>query len=352
MEKYRQFADPGTGVNPFVPTWTHYKPSRVAKALKLLIASPIAILRLANLLVLALLVALSSAVVYLVPIGVLQYWLGWLVISSGCSVAMRMVGLFWISETAADHRRLKLRPPKDEGPPPFSLPRATHGTLVLANHTSFIDVLYLTMRINPSYAITHADDTLSLVGCFTALRWAMATHHSAKSGPYTSVKDVCEAARRRGYGPVVLFPEGGRSNGTVVLPWRTKVFDRCGDDWLAKDTMLVCLEYPKQPTLFSAYTPPHTVNSPLWHTVRLCLQLYHSLSVTAVSREDVSTALANRPLVEQTELLRTLSVRMLVGGTAVEVPASTLPAFVEYWNSTQKRQYVKKGDRQGDRKRR
>ncbi|OLQ03327.1 hypothetical protein AK812_SmicGene13727 [Symbiodinium microadriaticum] len=104
MEKYRQFADGGTGVNPFVPVWSHHKA-----------LLPLALLRLCMVATAFLWLVLAELLCW--PLGflpIVRRPLHWLLSYAGCSLALLGLG-FWFTaggHVLADHRRLKLAPPK------------------------------------------------------------------------------------------------------------------------------------------------------------------------------------------------------------------------------------------------
>jgi len=146
MEKYRQFADGGTGVNPFVPPWSHYKAGVLGRCLKVVML-PVLLMRLLVLLTAGIWLLVAELVC--LPLSIippLRRPVQWLLNYAGCCLALIALGFWFVAggNQVADHRRLKLMPPKVNGSSCFDTSR---GALVLANMQGLTDVLYLGMKL-------------------------------------------------------------------------------------------------------------------------------------------------------------------------------------------------------------
>lgn len=113
MEKYTAFADPSTGVNPFLPHWLANPPrdSTIVKLLRpLLLCIPLVILRLPFLLLGLLLLGLSQLIVTVLtllsaPVG---RGLALLLYPLSARMALLGVGVVRYHKDLADSRRLKV----------------------------------------------------------------------------------------------------------------------------------------------------------------------------------------------------------------------------------------------------
>ena len=83
-EKYNHWADPGTGINPFVPIREKQRPNIVVKLLRAIIGTPLALARLALALVLLLLVALTELCAWCLVFGPLRRLCARTVAPRGC----------------------------------------------------------------------------------------------------------------------------------------------------------------------------------------------------------------------------------------------------------------------------
>lgn len=335
MEKYRQFADGGTGVNPFVPEWSHYRMSLPKRMVKVLVMFPIALVRMAIVTLAVLWLCLSHAICILLPLGFVRYPIYRVLTYVGCAIGLLGLGVMPTpgGEVLADHRRLKLAPPKKGGGRTFD---ATRGALVLANQQSIVDVFYLGMKLCPTFAFVASDGSpveLSLLG---ALRHSCARFPSLAQTRHSRLEDILLRARAGWWGPVVLFPEGARTNGSCVLTWNSKTFEGLTSFDKPYGTALVSIVYSKT----GAYTPHHTVGSGLRHIFFMCLQPWHTVVATWLPTTDVAAAAQGKSLEAQIPLLRTLLVRMVPRAVEVDVGAEKHLGFMDYWETSQSKAYT------------
>ncbi|CAE7252619.1 unnamed protein product [Symbiodinium microadriaticum] len=337
MEKYRQFADGGTGVNPFVPVWSHHKSGLVMQCAKLALL-PLALLRLCMVATAFLWLVLAELLCW--PLGflpIVRRPLHWLLSYAGCSLALLGLG-FWFTaggHVLADHRRLKLAPPKVNSSSCYD---ARRGCLVLSNTQGLTDVLYLGMRLCPVFVFPAVDGSpVPYYSVLGALRRAGARRASVPVETPQSLKDIAEAARTGWRGPVVVFPEGARTNGTAVLAWKKTTFEGLESFEKPVGTALVTLEYNKA----GAYTPHHTIGTMFKHILFLCIQPFHSVKSTWLPATDVATVVKGKPVPESMVLLRSVLTRMIAGAVEVDVYAEKHQDFMAFWEASQKKGYTK-----------
>eukprot|EP00811_Abedinium_folium_P000499 NODE_10457_length_1350_cov_8.106296.p1 GENE.NODE_10457_length_1350_cov_8.106296~~NODE_10457_length_1350_cov_8.106296.p1 ORF type:complete len:352 (-),score=99.23 NODE_10457_length_1350_cov_8.106296:293-1312(-) len=334
MEKYRAFADASTGVNPFVPLWSHHKRPLLLRFAKFCLFLPIATVRLLLLLVAIVWLTLAAVLATLVPLALLRRPIYRLLTFVGCKVALFAFGIVATGDTAVEHRRLKLNPPKTNAVRSFG---AHHGTLVFANHQSFIDILLLGARICPTFVIPAADGTPVAYGLLGAFWRAGARELPGPPAKPEGLGDIVRRAQKRRAGPIVVFAEGARTNGSGVLLWKPKTFELLPSFVGPAGTALLVFDYSKA----GAYTPHHTVGSHLRHSFWLTMQAWHTVKTSWFEAADLTAALRGKSKEESVAFLRSSLVHMAPGSVDIAVEANTLPEFMRYWDTSHRKGYTK-----------
>ncbi|ETV73494.1 hypothetical protein, variant [Aphanomyces astaci] len=213
MEKYSRWSDLTTGINPFVPPPHQLPANAILRWTQVFFGGILALLRWILLFPLVLGLVLLSAVHTIldhVPFlgRVIHRATDWIVLG-----LILVVTTIFIKDEAANARRLGLLTP---GTKPPALGGIKAGDVIVANHSSVLDILYFGFRYSPVFVFPCASDasknlvqTFGLLGAFAQ---AMAPPLTSLTRP-VKLQDVL----RRTSSPVVVFPEGTRSNGKAVL---------------------------------------------------------------------------------------------------------------------------------------
>ncbi|KAJ2807571.1 Lysophosphatidic acid:oleoyl-CoA acyltransferase 1 [Coemansia helicoidea] len=276
MEKYSKWRDSGTGIQPFLqPVPARAQQGLVAGALQAVknyAAGPVvALARLAVLGVLAAVDGAAAAVgALLVVPGVRRGW-------ARCTrsvlarLALLVLGFYAIDTKTVGLQRGR-RGAADKAPR-AGAPES--GDIIIANHASYIDVLYLVAKYNPVFVeMDNASVRARPVSMWSALRApARRTPALLPAKDARPLKAITEEARRRKLGPVVVFPENATSNGRALLRF-LPVFDETENQDEKSALHIVALKYP-----FQAFSPAYSVGSQLAHLFRLACQVYNSLVV-------------------------------------------------------------------------
>ncbi|OQR93195.1 hypothetical protein ACHHYP_02803 [Achlya hypogyna] len=307
MEKYNRWSDLTTGINPFVPP-PHKLPSNVAlRWLQIAVGGVVALARwvllLPVLLVWAVLEFLSLVLEYIPLLGRLVHrTVDWVFVG-----LIFIIVTMFVKEEDANARRLGLLPPGSKAP---SIARVKAGDVVICNHSSVFDVLYMAYRYSPTFAFPcEKESGKGLVETFTvfgAIRQAMAPPLASLSNP-RKLADVARCAS----GPVVVFAEGTRSNGKAVLPFHVALEE------LPPHTRvhIAAIRYE-----YKNVSPTHTCGSGLWHLCRLFSHAYHTQRVTRLPAE----------LVQDPSAVRSLLAAML-RTKAIDVSCADFVSFNKYW---------------------
>lgn len=233
MEKFSQFRDKGTGIQPFLPPKPEGGASTAGLVLTWTLGSVLAVVRLAGLTVVGLWYLVLSTLVT-VARGVLPGILVSPLSSYATTLATRMalfivgamsIGSKWTAfgkRTARERQSLIANAGWPVGGSP------AHGSLIVANSCSWLDVLYLGFRFNPTFTRVptegcerRADVPVGQVVVHSSL-WAAlgaALWQSEEVGSHSAQRlaTVLEWAKKNRRGPVVVFPEGTQSNNRGVL---------------------------------------------------------------------------------------------------------------------------------------
>ncbi|KAI9639072.1 uncharacterized protein MKK02DRAFT_39348 [Dioszegia hungarica] len=238
MEKFSQWRDPATGINPFVPVRTS---SSALSTLLLPVGLVLALLRgvlLAGVVLLHVILVEGLCALFK-PVPALYRPLSSLFTAITCRLALGCLGYFWINaETASAKRGAQgvaqaVREPKK-------------GDLIVSNWTSYVEVLYLAFRYNPTFLLPifspAPPSSTPLTGrhtgtgsaqlsttlpqppflgyrpftLFSMLRRTGCLPEVCSTPPVGMYKTLKEA-RRAEAGVVCLFPEGTTGNGRAVL---------------------------------------------------------------------------------------------------------------------------------------
>ncbi|CAD7935379.1 unnamed protein product [Amoebophrya sp. A25] len=241
MEKYRQFADATKGVNPFVPVWSNRRLTLLQRLMKLLVCGGFLVpVRAALFVVGFALLFLASIILSLLScVPAVHDIFATLLLPIPCRICLLASGFFWVNYgEETDARRLKLATPDKKNGSKTTL-GATHGWLLFTNFQGPVDVLYYGMLGYNSFVFTNPktlrfEATRTLITSFFRaievgdVLVGAAGDDEKKQGARNSSGNASSTGSavveelpvdgldgRR----TVVFAEGGKTNGTCVLPF-------------------------------------------------------------------------------------------------------------------------------------
>lgn len=271
MEKYRDWVDASTGLNPWPPLYKK-NPNGALRIFAMTIGvllAPARLLLFLALLLVAFLFDIAKSILGILPV------IGRLVTRVLDLLAAHLmliaIGVWpgcarWQDFTKQASRAA----PADRKNQVATSPNG--GDVVVCNWTSYSDVLYLAAAFSPIFAIPVADSksgapTLAAMSFFGALRASMGHARPTTGEPLDAI-----VARGKSRGaPVVVFSEGVRTNGQCVLAMMPFV----GKVELGANT--VHMIGFKHTTTFASL--PFTAGSVWGHLFHVCRQLYSSFNV-------------------------------------------------------------------------
>ncbi|KAL3658053.1 hypothetical protein V7S43_016897 [Phytophthora oleae] len=338
MEKYSRWADLTTGINPFVPQRRRFTSGWPVTILQVVSGSALALVRFPLVLVSAIALILVNLVVSILSVipflgRLLKRITEWLL----CSLILLLFGVF-TSEEGANTRRLGLATAKAKSSKGST--RVGPGDVVVCNYTSFLEILYLAKCFSPVFIFATQGKTddgglVHVCGLMEALYRSLAMPVSAERvKPTRKIADVV----RRASGPVVVLPEGARSNGKAVL----KFIPMLQNLSVKTRVHLVAFRYE-----FKGFSPSHTAGGAWSHLFWTAFHLYHTMHVTVLSAKDLNlndltpTKLASNKSskkqedaktlsTDQVEKLRSLLAAMLRTKT-VDLGPEDFVSFNNYW---------------------
>ncbi|WWC62236.1 uncharacterized protein I303_104832 [Kwoniella dejecticola CBS 10117] len=267
MEKYSKWRDPGTGIQPFLPV----VPPKTVSPIFIALLGPFAVLTaIARILLLGIILLLHLILVegvslVFVPISPLYRIVSSAFTAFTCRAALASLGYWWITTDTYSPKRGK------NGVSQIAKVQPKKGDLIITNWTSYVDVLYLAFRYNPTFVLpifspVFPDSQISKGKTGRHTGTGSAQINLGSNGPqpecigylpipllslllqtgalpptelppagkyYKTLKE----ARKKENRPLVFFPEGTTSNGRALLKFPEGVLDESefsgkGDDGL------------------------------------------------------------------------------------------------------------------------
>ncbi|GLE04323.1 hypothetical protein PINS_up013238 [Pythium insidiosum] len=292
MEKYSRWSDLTTGTNPFVPHKQRLHDSLPVRALQVLGGTALAVVRLPLVLVVGLVLVLTNVITsILVRPTVWVRAAAWSTAQAPrrgllCSLLLLLMGVL-VTEEDANTRRLGLVANNAKGKHASSSARVGAGDVVVCNHTSFVEVLYLARRFSPVFLfVTEEGASKGLVhvcGLIEALVRALSLPVAHDRATPRKLVDVIARAS----GPVVIFPEGARSNGKSVLRFlpileHLPLTQGTGARKVATRVHVVAFRYE-----YKNFSPSHSAGGAWKHVLWTFFYAYHSLRVTHLNAKDL-----------------------------------------------------------------
>ncbi|KAJ2687940.1 Lysophosphatidic acid:oleoyl-CoA acyltransferase 1 [Coemansia spiralis] len=282
MEKYSKWRDSGTGIQPFlqpVPARTQQLGLWSAiNAVKSYILGPlVAVVRFAALGATAVLASATTAIGALLVVPSIRR--GW----TRCTQSvLARLALFIVGFYSIDAKTISLQKGRRTSAKQGKNGAVKSGDIIIANHASYIDILYLVAKYSPVFieidnASTYARPISVWAALTSAARQTPALLPAKEARP---LREITETARLNCLGPVVVFPENATSNGRALLQFLPMFEDAANLDEKS-DLHILAFKYP-----FQSFSPAYSVGSQLGHLFGVCCQVYNSLVVRILEQDE------------------------------------------------------------------
>eukprot|EP00002_Diphylleia_rotans_P032809 TRINITY_DN691_c0_g1_i1.p1 TRINITY_DN691_c0_g1~~TRINITY_DN691_c0_g1_i1.p1 ORF type:complete len:346 (-),score=68.42 TRINITY_DN691_c0_g1_i1:239-1276(-) len=331
MEKYSRWRDKGTGVHPFLhekplakPIPFHVKMGRLVTAG--LIQCPLFVIRLILLLVVSFWFSIMHLIIAVLSIfpplrrGFQKY-----VSFLGSRMFLLLMGFWWIEHQPASRVR-------SASADQLIVPKVQSGDLVISNHISFLEIIYLNFRFAPTFAIPKIDSDTTApsnqvipMSFLEALRRAS---HPAKalSQPPMPLSDLLKDAKAKRLGPVVLFPEATTSNGKAVLSFQT-----IDPNSIPSETRVILMAFKFD---YQDFSPAFVVGSFWSHFFKILFQLSNRLQVKTLVEHETPEVSSLHTAEEWTEAVSN-AIANMHGIRRVKLGYLDKQEFLAYWQSQQ-----------------
>lgn len=202
MEKFRQFADESTGINPYIPVWGQTKPTLVRRVLGV----PIFLARASILSVCLAMFTAFSVVIELVYLDHLRIILYSIFLNGLSRVMLLCLGCLWISESLDR---------SSASPAENSSKRARR--VVYVNRQGFCDILVCSSVLgDPEYLFMEDSGMYLASSSWSALLFSLGFKSTKGVSRLSSANKLKSQNCLR---PLVLFMEEANTNGTCILEW-------------------------------------------------------------------------------------------------------------------------------------
>ncbi|KAI8382268.1 hypothetical protein BD560DRAFT_386124 [Blakeslea trispora] len=315
MEKFSRWRDASTGIQPFLPPVVKNILKVLSNVVYKTIGSLQAVIKLVLILLVSLIYILSVPLLGLVwtPIPFLKrLWTRLLSIVLLRS-ALMMMGFFYIKTETVSLRKSRDRTLGSS---------VKHGDLIVANWTSYIDIIYLAYRFSPVFTQVFMNTSrVKVVSFWEAIQLVGQSPQVAQNEETLySLDELTEKAKQAGWGPVVVFPEGTTTNGRALLKF-SSVLDSLDLDVDRIHLLAFKYEYHSIP-------PTFTVGNIYWHLFQLCSQFYNTMIIKSLSQGELQSTTA--------EALHT-SLGHLSKLRKTNLGMSDKQAFLDYYYQGQKK---------------
>ncbi|KAJ3415696.1 hypothetical protein HDV05_004374 [Chytridiales sp. JEL 0842] len=290
MEKFSRWRCPGTGIAPFLPT----KKSRsqesiltiVGGTLKQTVVGPT--ISAAKLLIIAAL-GLVATVLYnaghlLILPALKRPWHQLISLIFG-RLALFLLGFYNIPTTTTTLKkslREKQSLSKSLSHPSNSI---QSGDIIIANHTSYIDILYFQTFYTPVFLHISSNGKCRVQSFSESLFRCGEYPVLEEKEDICTLSQISSWAKKEMKGPVVVFPEGTTTNGRGLIKF-LPVLENAGFKLGPKDGGAPRFHVFGLKYEYEDYSPTYTIGGKLSHVIGLGAQFVNRLEVKKLSVEE------------------------------------------------------------------
>eukprot|EP00761_Pharyngomonas_kirbyi_P007936 gb/GECH01007947.1/.p1 GENE.gb/GECH01007947.1/~~gb/GECH01007947.1/.p1 ORF type:complete len:331 (+),score=36.12 gb/GECH01007947.1/:1-993(+) len=325
MEKYSNWTDRASGINPFVPL--KQKLGLVQKTVGIILL----LIRLPVLLCISFVFIILSLISNLIPVWIVRRPIQRYVYALLGRTFLFICGFYHIDRTKFEVQKGISAPRKVKKQSTTESLKETlgldinHGDIIISNFVSYFDIIYFSFRYAPVFVWPFKFEKtetpkLTVVGPLNALRYLCFGHTPNKFTSTTnalSLNEISEMAQSKKWGPVVFFAEGCTTNGRGILEFLPDFSSAS-----ANQVHVFGIRYKYQ-----QFSPSFPVGSFGKHFLYTNMQIANNLTVRRISNKDV-------PHEEYMSRVRT-SMSSVLANRPLSMRAQDKISFLTYWNTTQ-----------------
>ncbi|KAH8741731.1 apicomplexan conserved protein [Cryptosporidium ryanae] len=343
MEKFRQFADESTGINPFIPIWGQKKSSIFQKIIRI----PVFAARLVFLLPSIMMYFLFTLLIEAVYFDHLRVILFSIFINGISRVILFVTGCIWIEESTEDvplsDQNLSL---KEEA----NGKGATSRKIIFSNRQSFTDILIYSSTLgDPEYMFVDKSGVKTVSNSLCGILYSMGFTNNIRVKSLRNGKLETKYSIR----PLVVFMEEANTNGSCMLAWNNtgKIADTSEmREVLTKNVETSVINYNLGSSI---YGPQFTTgNLPLHIILMLSHITFYKVNLKWVSKDYLANKINSNSIylkknegisLREMQKLKSIENRLTLI-QEVQGKTSGLPivrngldeaiSFIEYWEKT------------------
>lgn len=263
MEKFGTWCDQATGIRPFIPQfkplsklWVVFR--YIFGVLKFIISIPILFSFYVN-----------PTICALFPIPIVARLL--VRINHICQSILLLLlnGVYWVKVVPTPLIKKIVLDETWEKP--------SHGDLVFAPLASYLNLIWLNLKLSPTFAIPVSKDEV-VVRSFHALVYKILTNQELRNGKSEKLVDVLSRNKKKMRGPVVIFAEGAPTNGTGVLKFMPIQCD------LPEGTKVSAIGFVHE---YTGVSPNYVCGSSINYILNMYGRLHGSMKVVVALKKDL-----------------------------------------------------------------
>ncbi|OII75829.1 hypothetical protein cand_029130 [Cryptosporidium andersoni] len=339
MEKYRQFADSSTGINPFVPTWETNKKKKWIN----IIVLPILILRFLILVPTSIILALFLSILDFIYFDHLRVIFSSILAPGLSRIVLLLLGCIWINEDLETRfNDLQLDIKKNQ------LGNEKCCKLVFSNRQSFIDILiYLILLKDPKYMFARKSCLICIKNPLVAILYSFDIQISYSVTILTN--STMFLSNLNSPRSVVVFMEEVNTNGSCILKWNpNKCLNLSTRNIILNNINLYRISYHSQ----FHYGPQFTTGNTTYHLLKMIFNLpFYIAEIKMIPNQYIfntinnitSKNINNHDHIENMNdyLDYLLNIQSDINKIPIVIRSiEDYKKFIKYWNNTQKKSYI------------
>ena len=308
MEKYGSFSDKATGVRPFIPITHKISKHRLyfqyfLGAFKFIASLPF-----------FLTMFLNPFLFQFVPIWPVRVF-----ITRFCHILHGMItscicGSYWVPAVPTPLINKIIEPEKWKRP--------THGDVIFAPLNSFLDLIWLSVRMSPVFMIPTGEDSAVVYSLFPLMFRLLLNLDLRNGGTKVVISEYLKTAKPKRKFPIVIFAEAAPTNGTGILKYQ-KI--NCE---VPETTKVQVLGFKRE---FTGVSPNRVSGSLVKYVLQIFGRFYEKATVLVALEKDVEQP-NGKFTPEYLEKIRVVTGKLLKL-PLLELDADSYVQFIKVYNN-------------------